>query len=103
MAAYMIIYARIHDRQAFVSGYAPAASKLVDQFGGRYVMRAQNAEVMEGLVPGGGSVVMSEWPDKDAAWAFWNSPEYAEVKKLREGVADVEVMLVEAPRINDAD
>ena len=26
MAAYMIIYARIHDREKFISGYAPAAS-----------------------------------------------------------------------------
>lgn len=101
MAAYMIIYARIHDRPAFVSGYAPAASKLVDQFGGRYVMRAQGAEIMEGTVPDGGSVVMSEWPNKDAARAFWNSPEYAEVKQLRDGIADVEVLLVEAPSIND--
>jgi len=101
MAAYMIIYARIHDRQAFVSGYAPAASKLVDQFGGRYVMRAQGAEIMEGTLDGGGSVVISEWPDTESARAFWNSPEYAEAKKLREGIADVEVLIVEAPRIND--
>jgi uncharacterized protein (DUF1330 family) len=46
-------------------------------------------------------MVISEWPDKEAAKAFWNSPEYAEAKKLREGVADVQVLLIEAPRIND--
>jgi uncharacterized protein (DUF1330 family) len=39
--------------------------------------------------------VISEWPDKDAALAFWNSAEYAEVKKLRDGIADCQVLLVE--------
>ena len=100
MAAYMIIYARIHDREKFVSGYAPAASALVEKFGGRYVLRAPGADVLEGSVDAGGSVVISEWPDKAAAEAFWNSPEYAEAKQLRNGVADVEVLLVEGPTIN---
>ena len=95
MAAYMIIYARIHDRDKFVSGYAPAASALVEKFGGRYVLRAPGADMLEGTVGPGGSVVISEWPDKAAAEAFWNSPEYAEAKKLREGVADVDVLLVD--------
>lgn len=97
MAAYMIIYARIHDRERFLTGYAPAASKLVEQFGGRYVVRAPGASLLEGTLEAGGSIVMSEWPDKASAQAFWDSPEYAEVKKLRDGVADVEVLLVETP------
>jgi len=100
MAAYMIIYARIHDREKFISGYAPAASALVEKFGGHYVLRAPGADVLEGTVEPGGSVVISEWPDKEAAQAFWNSAEYAEAKQLRNGVADVEVLLVDAPPIN---
>jgi len=42
-------------------------------------------------------VVISEWPDKAALMAFWNSPEYAEVRKLREGLADVSIMVIEQP------
>ncbi|NND54714.1 MAG: DUF1330 domain-containing protein [Gammaproteobacteria bacterium] len=101
MAAYMIIYARIHDRDKFISEYAPAAAALVEKFGGRYVLRAPGADVLEGSVEPNGSVVISEWPDKAAAEAFWNSAEYAAAKQLRNGVADVEVLLVDAPRIND--
>jgi uncharacterized protein (DUF1330 family) len=100
MPAYMIVIARIADRDAFINGYGMAAGKLVAQFGGRYVLRGPGAELLEGASGDGASVVISEWPDKDAAKAFWHSPEYAEVKKLRFGLADVQVLLIEAPKIN---
>ena len=97
MTAWMIITARIHDRDRFLAGYAPAAARLVEQFGGRYVFRGAGAKALEGPDWEGASAVISEWPDQAAALAFWNSPEYAEVRKLREGLADVSVLLVEAP------
>lgn len=100
MPAYMIVIAEIADRDAFINGYGAAAGKLVAQFGGKYVLRGPGAELLEGEFGDGASVVISEWPDKDAARAFWHSPEYAEVKKLRAGIADVQVLVIEAPRIN---
>ncbi|MFQ5635437.1 MAG: DUF1330 domain-containing protein [Gammaproteobacteria bacterium] len=97
MAAYMIVNARISDREKFMAGYAPAASKLVEQFGGRYIVRTQGVTVLEGKLDEDSSVVISEWPDKAAALRFWNSPEYAEVRKLRQDCAECLVMLIEAP------
>lgn len=99
MTAYMIIVARIEDRQAFITGYGAAAAELVTRFGGRYVLRAPGAELLEGSFGEGASVVISEWPSKQAALAFWNSDDYAKVRMLREGVADVQVLLIEAPAI----
>ena len=99
MPAYMIVTAKIADRDAFINGYGAAAGKLVAQFGGKYVLRGPGAELLEGDFGDGASMVISDWPDKDAAKAFWNSPEYAEAKKLRAGVADVQVLLIEAARI----
>ena len=96
---YMIITALIHDRDAFLSGYSKATAPLVERFGGRYVLRAPGAETLEGDTPDGASVAISEWPDRAAARAFWNSPEYAEAKKLREELADVQVVLIDAPSI----
>jgi uncharacterized protein (DUF1330 family) len=87
----------VHDRERFLAGYAPAAAALVARFGGRYVIRAPGAMQLEGEGGEGASVVISEWPDKAAALAFWNSPEYAEAKRLREGLAEVSVLLIEAP------
>ncbi|OYY90906.1 MAG: hypothetical protein B7Y45_05660 [Sphingomonas sp. 28-66-16] len=100
MAAYMIVTARIEDRDRFISGYGQAAAALVAQFGGKYVLRGPGVELLEGSFGDGASMVISEWPDRAAARAFWTSPDYAEVKKLRAGIADCQVLLIEAPRIN---
>jgi uncharacterized protein (DUF1330 family) len=99
MAAYMIVTAKIKDRESFVAGYGAAAAKLVEQFGGKYVLRGPGAELLEGDFGDGASMVISEWPDKETAKRFWNSPEYAAAKKLREGAADVQILLIEAPKI----
>ncbi|MBY0306652.1 MAG: DUF1330 domain-containing protein [Sphingomonas sp.] len=100
MPAYMIVTAKIADRDAFINGYGMAAGKLVEQFGGKYVLRGPGATLLEGDFGDGASMVISEWRDKAAAEAFWNSPDYAEVKKLREGIADCQVLLIEAAKIN---
>jgi uncharacterized protein (DUF1330 family) len=100
MAAYMIVTAKIADRDAFINGYGAAAGALVAQFGGTYVLRGPGAEMLEGSFGDGASMVISQWPDKDSAKRFWNSPEYSEAKKLREGIADCQVLLIEAPIIN---
>lgn len=96
LAAYLVITAQINDRERFISGYAAAAAQLTARFGGEYLVRSPGLEVLEGAHPGG-SLVISKWPDKAAALAFWNSPEYQQVKKLRQGIADCQVLLVEEP------
>ena len=96
MAAYLVVTAQIRDRERFLRGYAATAAVLTKQFGGEYVLRAPGAEVLEGEHPGG-SVVVSRWPDRAAALAFWNSPEYADARRLRAGIAACQVLLVETP------
>ena len=100
MTAYMIVTADISDRERFINGYGKAAGALVAEFGGRYVLMGPGAEMLEGHFGDGASMVISEWPDKATARAFWNSPEYAEIKKLREGIAECQVLIIEAPKIN---
>jgi len=95
----MIVTAKIKDRERFINDYGKAASALVSQFGGRYLLLGPGAELLEGDFGDGASMVISEWPDKAAVHRFWNSPEYAEAKKLREGIADCQVLVIEAPSI----
>lgn len=94
VAAYLVITAQLADRERFVSGYGAAAAELTERFGGEYLVRAPGLDVLEGEHPGG-SLVISKWPDRTAALAFWNSPEYAQARRLREGIADCQVLLVE--------
>lgn len=100
MPAYMIVTAKIADRGAFIDGYGAKAGALVEKFGGKYVLRGPGAELLEGDHWDGASMVISEWPDRAAAKAFWNSAEYSEVKKLRENIADCQVLLIDGDRIN---
>lgn len=99
MPAYMIVTASIKDRDAFISGYGAAAANLVAKFGGEYLLRGPGAELLEGDFGDGAGMVISKWPDREAAKRFWNSPEYAEAKKLREGLADCQVLLVDGPEL----
>jgi uncharacterized protein (DUF1330 family) len=99
MPAYMIVTAKVHDRERFIAGYGATAAALIPQFGGEYLLRGPGAECLEGSFGEGASMVISKWPDRAAARAFWNSPDYAEVKKLREGLADVQVLLIDGPDI----
>lgn len=99
MPAYMIVTAKIHDRDRFIQDYGAHAAKLVAEYGGKYILMQPNAQLLEGHFADGGSMVISEWPDKETCLRFWNSPEYAEIKKAREGISEVEVMLIEAPSI----
>ncbi len=91
----MIVLARVHDRERFLNGYAAEAARLVEQFGGRYLLRAPGALALEGGLGDGRSVVVSEWPDLASARAFWDSPEYRQAMELRRGICDADILLVE--------
>ncbi|MGE8134000.1 DUF1330 domain-containing protein [Novosphingobium subterraneum] len=97
MAAWLVVTATLKDRDAFMAcGYSQRAATILEQHGGRYVIRAPGATVLEGEGAEGASVVVSEWPSREAALGFYNSPEYTEAKKLREGLAEINVTLVGA-------
>ena len=100
MSAYMIIACKIYDRDAFIAGYGQEVPRLVEKYGGRYLVVAPGALLLEGTLDGYTSVALSEWPSKSAALDFWNSEDYAVAKKLREGLADAQVLLIEKPESN---
>jgi uncharacterized protein (DUF1330 family) len=93
-SCYLIIDAVVTDREKF-RDYAIATAKLVAQFGGCYLV--QGGGSMQTLEGQGfsGKAVISEWPTREAALTFWHSPEYAQVRRLREGICDASITLVE--------
>lgn len=95
MSAYMIVFAKIHNRDRFISEYGVPTAKLIGEYGGEYVLRGPGVEALEGGLFEGASAVISKWPSKDAIKAFWNSEAYAKLKAARRSLADAHVMIVE--------
>ena len=56
----------------------------------RLAARGAKVEVLEGEHDTR-SIVMFEFPTMEAIHAFWNSPDYVPIKKLREGAATINV------------
>ena len=94
-SCYMIVLGAFTDFTRFMATYQVAVGPLIAQFGGEYLLVGSDLQLLEGSFPEGGGSVISKWPDRAAALAFWNSPEYAQVKKLREGTGTFQVVLVD--------
>jgi uncharacterized protein (DUF1330 family) len=92
----MIVLGAFTDFERFMATYQVAVAPLITQFGGEYTVIGSDLLPLETDFPGGGGAVISRWPNRAAALAFWNSPEYAEVKKLRAGTGQFQVVLVDA-------
>ena len=89
----MIIQAHITQPQKFAN-YTAVVPALVARFGGRYRVLGGATTVLEGHWPDVKTVV-SEWPDRASAQAFWDSPEYRQATTLREGAGTFSVVLIE--------
>ncbi len=93
MAAYLVATVRISDPVKF-GDYAKAIAGVSERFGGDYIVRGKVAAVLEGDVDPDERVVVSRFPDADAARAYLASPEYRAGAALRDGAAVVEMRLL---------
>jgi uncharacterized protein (DUF1330 family) len=79
-----------------VEGYRPytvANQAPFAEFGARYLVRAGQKDVTEGRARS--RIVVLEFPSYDAALACYRSPAYQAAKKLREGKAEADLVIVE--------
>ena len=93
MAAYLIVQSTIRDEPRYQK-YRDAVIPLMARFGGKFIVRGAKVEALEGRHDGRRMVIF-EFPSMDAIHAFWNSPDYVPVKKIREGAAALDVWAVE--------
>jgi uncharacterized protein (DUF1330 family) len=93
MPAYIFVNVTISDLAKF-RAYGIANAALVATLGGKYLVLGSEGESLEGAALVGKKVI-SEWPSREAALAYWHSPEYAEIRKLREGICDAQVMILD--------
>ena len=93
MAAYVIVNDEVLDEGGF-SEFRERIGATVDAHGGRYLVRGGSVEVVEGSWSAERLVVV-EFDDVGAARAWLNSPEYTDLKKIRERSANANVIVVE--------
>jgi uncharacterized protein (DUF1330 family) len=93
MAAYILVDIRIHDAATY-ERYKLLAPPSIAQYGGRYLARGGTTTTLEGSWQPARLVVL-EFPSADQARAWWDSPEYAEAKALRQSCARTEMVVVD--------
>ena len=93
----MIVIADLSDRERFLAGYAREVPPLVARFGGRYLVKGAGGTFLEEPWCDHPSALVSEWPDRAAALAFWNSPEYAAARRLRDGTGRFQMLVIDSP------
>lgn len=67
----------------WIPDYIGPASKLVAQYGGKYLARTSTHEQIEGKTNEAALRIIIEWPSKEAAINFMNDSEYAPHLKAR--------------------
>ena len=79
--AYVIAAETISDEAGFAQ-CRPAVPPTVSPFGGKFIVRGGNFTTLEGNWPHPGLVII-EFPSRDAAESWYNSPAYQEIISLR--------------------
>ena len=92
--AYMIVMGRDYDA-ADLAAYAATLPPIYAKYGGRYVSFTTEPTVVEGR-DDYQAVIISAWPDVEAAEGFWWGPEYRESIELRDGIGDWDIVIVPA-------
>lgn len=81
MSAYLVAHITVTDPAAF-ERYRDVVPAVIEQFGGRYLVRGGDIEVLEGewSIP---RLVLIAFDDMAQARRFYHSPEYQEILPLR--------------------
>ena len=99
MKYYAVAEIEITDR-SWVSAYVQNVTKLVEQFGGRYLARTSRMEKLEGERPNPQVFLIVEWPSEEAAKAFYTSDAYKPYLQSRKQGSKGEFTLVAGEDIN---
>lgn len=92
MAAYWIAHVTVTDPERYRE-YQALAPAAFARFGGRFLARGGEADVLEG--PEQARHVVIEFPDLAAARACYASDDYRAARAARDGAAEVALVIVD--------
>ncbi len=93
MAAYVVTEIEVLDVERYET-YKRMVPPSLAAYGGRFIVRGGAAETLEGSWSPKRLVIL-EFPSVAQAKAWWDSPEYAEAKALRQATARTQMIVVE--------
>jgi uncharacterized protein (DUF1330 family) len=93
MPAYFIVEIDVQDAAAF-DDYRRQVPATIARYGGRYLVRGGHTETLEGE-GSAARIVVLEFPSREQARAFYDSPEYGPLKALRRRAATSRLVLVD--------
>jgi len=93
MPAYVIANIRVKDPEGYKE-YRKLSGPALEAHGGRFLVRGGEASLLEGDWDTGRLVVL-EFPDSTKAREWWNSPDYARAREIRQRTAITDMVLVE--------
>jgi uncharacterized protein (DUF1330 family) len=93
MPAYALAHLRTPHINAEVLEYIERIQSTLDPFGGRFLVHGAEVDVKEGPWPG--TVVIVEFPDVDAAQAWYDSAAYQAILPLRTRNIDGSTLIVD--------
>ena len=93
MPAYIIARVQVTDWERYRE-YTRATPGAIEKFGGKFIVRGGETTTLEGPSETARLVVI-EFPSLEKAKAFYHSEEYTRAKKLREGAATGQFLVVD--------
>ena len=94
MAAYVIARVNLTDPETYKK-YTAQTPGTVAQFGGKFIARGGQNELLEGNDTEFNRVVIIEFASYKQAQAWYNSPEYQEIISIRQDASESQVILVD--------
>ena len=93
MPAYIVVEVEVEDPVRY-EDYKKMVPPSLAEYGGRFLVRGGKVENLEGdWSPK--RLVLVEFPSVEQAKAWWDSPEYADAKALRQATAKTQMIVVE--------
>lgn len=93
MPAYVIARVNVTDPEQYAK-YKLLTPDAIAASGGKFIVRGGDHEVLEGPADDRRIVVL-EFESVDDARAFYDSPGYSHAREVREGAAEMEMVVVE--------
>ncbi len=93
MPAYLIAQIDVHDPAGFEK-YRTRVAPVVEAYGGRYLVRTDQLELLEGAAPRGRLIIL-EFPSMVAAQSFYRSADYAPLLRQRLASTASDIVLME--------